>query len=216
MSKTERLLDDYLDRSFIYSVLLNQAHFYYGRLKTLFKIPLILMSSVMSVVNGNIENSESLKIVNITFNLLTAIILGLTATLNIEQKYQNFLQCERKFLKLSSKIEQKLLNENDEIHPEFINEIMNEYDMIVESVDYDIPVSICKRVRAQYATKKTLPLIINGVKKNEQERSPRISTFDGEKNIFSSPTLKNTVIPPQLPKVLTIKPLEIVVEGLQE
>ena len=135
MSKTARLLDDYLDRSFIYSVLLNHSHYYYGRLKTLLKVPLILTSSVMSVINGNIENSESLKIVNITFNLLTAIILGLTATFNIEQKYQNFLQAEKKFLKLSSKIEQKLLNEDDVILTEFINEIMNEYDMIVESTD---------------------------------------------------------------------------------
>ena len=222
MSKTARLLDDHLDKSFIYSVLLNQSHCYYGRLKTLLKVPLILTSSVMSVINGNIENSESLKIVNITFNLLTAIILGLTATFNIEQKYQNFLQAEKKFLKLSSKIEQRLLNEDDVIYTEFINEIMNEYDVIVESIDYDIPASICKKVRAQYATKKTLPHLINGIKKDIENRSPTLNSvksmsIDEKKNISQRVNVINTILEvPEIkssiaykePVVLDVKKIE--------
>ena len=110
-------------------------------------------------------------------------------------------------------------------------------DMIVDSIDYDIPASICERVRTQYATKKTLPLLINGIKKLETERSPRLnSTFDsngdgkmkrkmssiifddnGKKNSYNKfESSYNVVIPPQLvPKVLTVKPLEVIVEGLQ-
>ena len=106
MGKTARTLDDYLDRSFVYSVLLEKSHSYYGRLKTLLKVPIILVSSVMSIVNSNIggDNDYNLKIVNITFNILTAVILGLTNTFKIDEKYQNFLQAEKKFLKLCSKI----------------------------------------------------------------------------------------------------------------
>lgn len=224
MSRTARILDDYLDKSFVYSALLNKSHSYYGRLKTVFKIPVILTSSVMSVINGNIENGESLKIVNITFNLLTAILLGLTATLKFEEKYQNFLSTEKKFLKLSSKIEQKLLNENEIIITEFVNEIINEYDMIVDNLDYDIPVSICKSVRAQYATKKTLPMIINGVSKEESNRSPKLKnvktySFDDEKTnkcgsktvvmntILEVPDIKSSISYKE-PVVLNIKKIE--------
>jgi len=127
-SKTLRALDDHLDKCFVYSILLNQSHSYYNKLKTLFKIPLILTSSVMSVVNANIggTNDEALKIVNITFNILTAIILGLTATLKFEEKYQNFISTEKKFLKLYAKIEEKLLHEDEVIQKEFVRDIIND------------------------------------------------------------------------------------------
>ena len=120
MSKTARILDDHLDKCFVYSVLLEQSHSYYGRIKTLLKVPIILTSSVMSIVNSNLGNDAALKIVNITFNVLTAVILGLTGTFKIEEKYSNFLQAEKKFLKLSSKIEQKMLNEDEIINKEFV------------------------------------------------------------------------------------------------
>lgn len=190
--KIERTLDDYLDRCFVYSVLLNKSHSYYSRLRTLFKIPIILTSSVMSLINSNLGNTNDdvLKIVNITFNLLTALILSLGSTLKIEEKAHDFLSAEKKFLKLTSIIEQKTISE-EEVNIEFVNNIMNQYDNIVDTINYDVPKFICKSVRNEYATKKTLPLIINGVKKDEAERSPRISTFDG--NIFKfqvSPKIK--------------------------
>lgn len=188
--RIERTLDDYLDRCFVYSVLLNKSHSYYSRLRTLFKIPIILTSSVMSLINSNLGNTNDdvLKIVNITFNLLTALILSLGSTLKIEEKAHDFSSAEKKFLKLTSVIEQKIISE-EKVNVEFVNNIMNQYDNIVDTINYDVPKFICKSVRREYATKKTLPLIINGVKKEEGERSPRISTFDG--NLFKfSPIVK--------------------------
>lgn len=167
--KIKKTLDDYMDRSFVYSVLLNKTHSHYGRLKTLFKIPIILTSSVMSVVNSNLGNVDdnALKIVNITFNLLTALILSLSSTLKIEEKYQNFLTAEKKFIKLSSIIEQKLINEDDTITSDFVGSIITQYDNIVDGIDYDIPQYICRSVRSEYSYKKTLPLIINGIEKKD-------------------------------------------------
>lgn len=187
----------------------------------------------MSLINSNLGDDNVLKIVNITFNILTALILSLGSTLKIEEKAQTFLSSEKKFLKLTSVIEQKIISEDD-VNIEFVNGIMNQYDNIVEGIDYDVPRFICNAVRKEYATKKTLPLIINGIKKEEGERSPRISTFDGdemrknsirkisqmkssvlfddviEKNSFGkyeSPNEK-VFIPPKLPKVLNIIPLD--------
>ena len=224
MNKIVITLDDYLDKSFVYSVLLNKSHIYYGRLKTLFRIPIILTSSVMSVINGSImPDNEVLKYTNISFNLLTAIILGLSSTLKLEEKHQCFCNAERKFLKLSSKIEQKLMNDTDIITNDYVNEIMNEYDMIVENIDYDIPQFIAKRVRDEYATKKTLPLLINGIKKDIENRSPTLKSVKSmsidEKKKVGSPCIKamNTVIEvPEIkssiaykePVVLDVKKIE--------
>ena len=198
--KIERTLDDYFDRSFVYCVLLTRTHSHYSRLRTLLKIPIILTSSAMSIVNSNLggENDFALKIVNITFNLLTAIILSMSSTFKIEEKTQSFQIAERKFFKLASVIEQKIICE-EEITAEFVNRIMNEYDNIVETIDYEIPRFIRNSVRNEYSHKKTLPLIINGIPKDETERSPRLSTFDGN---ISSP-----IIRPKTPSIKNITPL---------
>lgn len=232
--KIERTLDDYLDRCFVYSILLNKSYSYYSRLRTLFKIPIILTSSVMSLVNSNLGDDNILKIVNITFNILTALVLSLGSTLKIEEKAQVFLSSEKKFLKLTSVIEQKIISE-DAVNIEFVNGIMNTYDAIIDQLDYDIPKFICTAVRKEYATKKTLPLIINGIPKEEIHRSPRICTFDGlditkrklsqmgSSILFDDNIRKNSFgkleshyekvfIPsklPNLPKVLNTIPLEI-------
>lgn len=191
MKKINKVLDDYADRIFIYTVLLHQSSVYYNRLKTAFKIPLILISSGMSIVNSNFNlDNEIIRILNITLNITTALILSLIGTLKIEEHASLFSSTEKKFFKLGSLIEHRLIDE-EEINSDFVNSIIDQYNSIVEGLDYEIPNFICKRVRAQYAGKKTLPLIINGIKKEEIYRSPIGSTkslvnYNYERR-FSSP-----------------------------
>ena len=172
MNKLKRTLDDLNDRCFIYSILLNQAERLYSNLKLLFKIPLILTSSAMSIINSSFENEDNtLKIINISFNIITALTLSLGATLQLEMKQQDFSTSRKKFLKLSSTIEQKLISD-EEISADFVTSIINQYDNIVDGIDFEIPEYILNCVRKQYAGTKTLPVIINGVKKLETERQP--------------------------------------------
>ena len=223
--KLNRTLEDYFDRCFVYSILLNKSYSYYSRLRTLFKIPIILTSSVMSLINSNLGSTDDnvLKIVNITFNILTALILSLGSTLKIEEKAQVFLSAEKKFLKLTSIIEQKIISDED-IGTDFVNNIMNMYDGIVETIDYDVPKFICNSVRKEYATKKTLPLIINGILKKEEMRSPNNRSISylnrAEGKTFGALNLKtkmiyndiennnniSPIISPKLPSVLITKP----------
>ena len=172
MNKLKRTLDDLNDSCFIYSILLNQAEHLYSNLKLLFKIPLILTSSAMSIINSSFENEDNtLKIINISFNIITALTLSLGATLQLEMKQQDFSTSRKKFLKLSSTIEQKLISD-EEISADFVTSIINQYDNIVDGIDFEIPEYILNCVRKQYAGTKTLPVIINGVKKLETERQP--------------------------------------------
>lgn len=173
MNKLKRTLDDIHDKCYIYSIMLNQAERFYNKLKLSFKIPIIVISSVMSIVNSSFgeEDNNTLKIVNISFNIVTALTLSLGATLQLEMKEQDFSTSKKKFMKLSSLIEQKLINDEEDITSDFVTSVINQYDNIQDGIDFEIPNFICQRVRNEYAGKKTLPVIINGIKKEEHHRS---------------------------------------------
>lgn len=202
MNKLKRTLDDLHDRCFIYSLILNQAERLYSNLKLLFKIPIILTSSAMSIINSSFgdEDNSTLKIINISFNIITALTLSLGATLQLEMKQQDFSTSRKKFLKLSSTIEQKLISD-EEISTDFVTSIINQYDNIVDGIDFEIPQYILDRVRNQYAGKKTLPVIINGIKKEETERPPSCG-YNIESNIVYNEIPE---INTNTPRVLDIK-----------
>ena len=166
------ILDVYNDKSFVYSVLCNQSARFYNVLQYSFQIPIILTSSVLSVLNGsqNEDLDKHLKLINTIFNIITALVLSLKSTFQFESKYNDFKLNGMKFQKLSHLIESKVLEGN--INQDFVNMVMTAYDNIVESLDADVPSHICNRVRKEYATKKHLPICINGIKKENNHSIP--------------------------------------------
>ena len=172
-TKLKRYLDDTLDRCFIYTIMLHRAERFNTRLKMLFKMPIILTSSAMSIVNSNFD-SETLKSVNVVFNILTGVILAVGAAWAFEAKQQEFCNAKKKFIKLSCEIEGKQLS-GEKIDPLYVNSLIERYNNIEENLDYDIPQFILKSTRAKWKGEKTLPIIINGCEKNECCRNEAIS-----------------------------------------
>ena len=172
-TKLKRYLDDTLDRCFIYTIMLHRAERFNTRLKMLFKMPIILTSSAMSIVNSNFD-SETLKSVNVVFNILTGVILAVGAAWAFEAKQQEFCNAKKKFIKLSCEIEGKQLS-GEKIDPLYVNSLIERYNNIEENLDYDIPQFILKSTRAKWKGEKTLPVIINGCEKNESCRNEAIS-----------------------------------------
>jgi hypothetical protein len=162
----KKYLEDTLDKSFIYSVMLYQAETYYNRMKIIFKLPIILTSTAMSIINSNFEG-EQMKLVNIIFNISTSVILAVSIFLQFEAKEQEFANAKKKFIKLTTEIEQKLLS-NHELEEAYVFSCIEKYNTIEENLDYQIPQYILKKTRKKWATKKALPIIINGI---EKERS---------------------------------------------
>ncbi len=171
--KLKRYLDDYLDRVFIYSIMLYKAERFYNRLKMLFKMPIILTSASMSIINSNFD-AEQMKTVNIIFNILTGVILAVATSWQFEAKQQEFCNAKKKFIKLSCEIEGKLLS-NENIDPIYVNSVIDRYNNIEENLDYDIPGFILKSTREKWKGEKTLPMIINGVEKEETNRPDNLS-----------------------------------------
>jgi hypothetical protein len=168
----------------------------------------------MTIVNSSFSyenDTRALKIINVSNNLTTALLLGIINFLNINEKQQNFKTAYEKFHKLASLIEGKTISD-DVINIEYVNSIITNYDYICETIDYDIPEYIKKRVRNEYATKKCLPMFINGVLKLDEYRRASISV-DVERNeynkIESSMVYKNDVI--NSPRVLPY-----IIKDLQE
>lgn len=174
LEKCYIVLDDICDQAFIYSILCYKAFSFYNMLKYCFNLPLIITSSLMSVLNSNNnQDDDRMKILNISFNIFTALMLVINNNLKFESRADHFKALHMKFLKLTHQIEK--INMDDEVlDKHIINEIRHEYDAIAETVQFEIPNHICKSVRDQYMTKKTLPLIINGVKKKDEYRDSYI------------------------------------------
>jgi hypothetical protein len=176
-----KILETYNDKAFVFSVLCLQSARYYNRLKYGFQLPIIITSSVLSILNGTTGNDHidnNMKMINTVFNILTALILSVNNTFRFETKANDFKSNGMKFQKLSHLIESKVLEGN--INSDFINSVITTYDNIVESIDDDVPSHVCTRVRNEYKTKKHLPTIINGIPKIS---SPDISARNTSINI---------------------------------
>ena len=181
------ILDQYCDKSFVYSVLCSKTSSFFNKWKYALQMPLIITSTVLTYINSNQDESmmDTMKVVNPIFNLLTAILLALNNMLKLESKANDFKNNGIKFQKLSHLIEQKQLE--GDINNDFINSVITQYDNITENC-HEIPNHISKAVHNEYATKKHLPIVCNGVQKIETNilNAPNIS----EKQ--SSPRVLNT------------------------
>ena len=155
------IIFQYRDKSYICSILCQQTSDWYNFLKTITNIPLILISTSLSIINSlNIENMD-MRVPNIVINALFALILSLINNFNISEKQANFRSLHLKYTKLTHYIEDKITNELDNCTKEDIRSIINDYDILAENLDYPYPGFIRKRVKTRFFGKKTLPNILN-------------------------------------------------------
>ena len=103
-----KLLQGYRDKSYITSILCHQSEEHFSFLKSMVNIPLILTSSVMTILNSlNETDSKDLKYCNIVLNASTAMILSLIGNFKLTEQATNFKQIQIKMNKLSNQIKDK-------------------------------------------------------------------------------------------------------------
>jgi hypothetical protein len=152
-SEHVKLLESYRDKAYITSILCAQSSEHFEFLRSIMNIPLILSSSVMTVMNNmNESNSNETKISNIVLNTWTSLILSLVGNFKLTEQATNFKQIEIKMNKLTHKIEDFL---------SIIRAIINEYDSLNESLHFPFPNFIKNRVKKVYKDKRTLPNVLN-------------------------------------------------------
>ena len=157
-----KLLQGYRDKSYITSILCQQSEEHFTFLRSMVNIPLILTSSVMTILNSlNETDSKDLKYCNIVLNASTAMILSLIGNFKLTEQATNFKQIQVKMNKLCHQIEDKLTIDLENTTIENIRSFINEYDTLTEQIDYPFPSFIKERVKKVFLNKKVLPNILN-------------------------------------------------------
>ena len=156
-----KLLESYRDKAYITSILCAQSSEHFSFLRSMVNLPLIISSSVMTVLNSMSDNSNEMKYANIVLNTWTSLILSLVGNFKLTEQAINFKQIEIKMNKLTHKIEDFLSIDLESTKIEDIRAIINEYDSLNESLDFTYPNFIKSRVKKIYSGKKTLPNILN-------------------------------------------------------
>ena len=160
-SEHVKLLESYRDKAYITSILCAQSSEHFSFLRSMVNLPLIISSSVMTVLNSMSDNSNEMKYANIVLNTWTSLILSIIGNFKLTEQATNFKQIEIKMNKLTHKIEDFLSIDLESTKIEDIRSIINEYDALNESLDFPFPNFIKNRVKKIYSGKKTLPNILN-------------------------------------------------------
>ena len=122
----------------------------------------------MTIINSTITDIFIIKNSNIFLNVTTMLLVSLSNYFKITEKCEILKINRDKFIKLYNLIEKRKYTED--ISVDFIDIVITNYDNIIENINFSFPQSILKRIRRDYAHKRTLPLFINGIKKLDKYR----------------------------------------------
>lgn len=141
------------------SILCNRGNEYWGFVKTIFQIPLILTSSVMCILNSFDDGNGSMKIPNVVVNGLSVLLMSYQNQMKVSEKVEIFKSLSNNFLQLAHQIEGL---ETDQIDRNMVNNLTEKYDTFVMNCNFsDIPKRYKIEVR-KVMKGKTLPLQLNG------------------------------------------------------
>lgn len=141
-------LKEYLDKSYINSVLAQYHYDFYYRLNLIAMLPLILGSSLLTILNSADIKDDVLKVINITINATNAIIMSLLNAYKIVERINCYKSLYNKYQTLSHKIEKGT---------EDLDSIINEYDAIQNDNNYSWLSYYKKKIIKIFGGKKTLP-----------------------------------------------------------
>ena len=159
-SQNIQTLQDYRDKSYVLCILYEHHSNFYNFIKNIINIPLILISSTMSIINSNFEPTE-LKVINITVNCIVALLLSMLNNFKVDIKAQTFHNLSIKMNRLCHKIENDLTDNIDDITTDKIFNYINEYDNLNESLEFGLIDYINNKIKSIYQNKKTLPNCLN-------------------------------------------------------
>jgi len=162
------ILDDYIDKIYIYEIICNESYNHYYNLKFFFEFPIIFINVIMTIINSTITDIIIIKNANIFLNVTTMLLVSLSNYFKITEKCEILKINRDKFIKLYNLIEKRKYTED--ISVDFIDVVITNYDNIIENINFSFPQYILKKIRRDYAHKRTLPLFINGIKKLDKYR----------------------------------------------
>ncbi len=156
MDKKIITLNSYLDKSFISAILCDYHYQFYNKINYISMFPLIIGSSVLTVLNSSSIEESIMKYINISINGLNTLIIALTTNYKLNDRLTTYKNLYNKYQKLSHKIE-TTINNSSEITDKIIDDIINEYDNLQNDNNFGYMSSYKKKIIDKYGKTKTLP-----------------------------------------------------------
>jgi len=149
-------LKGYLDKSFISAVLCQYHLEFYTKISYIAMFPLIIGSSVLTVLNSSTIDESIMKYINISINGLNTLIMALTTNYKVNDRLTTYKNLHTKYQKLSHKIESSINNSQD-ITDKMLDDIINEYDNLQNDNDFQYLSSYKKKVIEKYGKSHKMP-----------------------------------------------------------
>jgi Glu-tRNA(Gln) amidotransferase subunit E-like FAD-binding protein len=149
-------LKKYLDMSFINTILCDSHYNYYNKLSAIVMFPTIIGSALLTILNSSSIDEEKMKYINVALNGLNTIIMTLSTQYKLNDRLTIYKNSYTKFNKLSHKIE-SIINNTQETNDRIIDDIIAEYDNIVNDNSYGYLSSYKKKIIQKYGKSKVLP-----------------------------------------------------------
>ena len=146
----KNLLKGYKDKSLIVSILAKRSYEFFSTIKSFVNVPLILSSTSLAIFNSASLTGEQMKIPNIIINSVTGLTLAMISNFKITEKVTIFQNVAVKMNKLNHRIEEAIINNDETLNKDKMSMFIKEYEALVESLDYQFPTSIKKKVYVKY------------------------------------------------------------------
>lgn len=155
---TNNIINEYLDKSFISSLLCELSYNFYSFLYQCIIFPTILSSSILTILNSSDIDSDKMKIINIIINAINTILLAINSNFKFNDRAIHFKTMKIKFTNLNHRIESdknKKINDNNYIIN--IDDIIINFDNLYNDLNYTFPNHIKNKIIKKFGTKKYLP-----------------------------------------------------------
>jgi len=153
--RVERL-KQYLDKSYISAILCDYHYNFFYKINMIAMLPLILGSSVLTVLNSSEIRDDILKVINITINGTNAVLMALMNNYKIVERINCYKSLYIKYQQLSHRIE-SAINMSNEVSEKVLNDFITEYDNLQNDNNYSYLNYYKNKVVKIYGKTKCLP-----------------------------------------------------------
>ena len=98
--------------------------------------PLIIGSSILTILNSSTIQEDIMKYINISINGLNTLVIALTTNYKLADRLTTYKTLYSKYQKLSHKIEANI-NNSSELTDRILDDIITEYDNIGNDNEYN-------------------------------------------------------------------------------
>ena len=129
-------------------------------------IPLIIITSVLSIINASDFDSKQMKLPNVIINASVAMIMAMIQNFKLSEKESIFKQINSKMTRHCHLIEDMLNNSLQTLDSEDVSKVILEYDNIIDMNEFTFPNHIKRNVTSIYKGKRALPSVLNCIETN--------------------------------------------------